>query len=84
MTGISRIFLMILGYSNCHNQILTLQEALLGAGAIGKIRHNPRTSLVVQGAKTLCSQSRGPVVQSLVRNWIPHAATNDSACHNED
>ena len=83
MMGISRIFLMILGYSNCHNQILTLQEALLGAGAIGKIRHIQGLPWW-SGAKTLCSQSRGPVVQSLVRNWIPHAATKDSGCHNED
>ena len=49
---------MILGYSNRHNQILTLQEALLGAGAIGKIRHNPRTSLVVQGLR-LCAPKAG-------------------------
>ena len=58
MTGIFRIFLIIPGYSNCHNQILTLQEALLEAGAMGKIRHNPGTSLVVQGLR-LCAPNAG-------------------------
>ena len=42
----------------CHNQILTLQEALLGAGAVGKMRHDPGTSLGVQGLR-LCAPNAG-------------------------
>ena len=34
--------------------------------------------------KTLPSQCRGPGFNSWSGNWISHAATKDSMCHNRD